>query len=601
MKGARGAAGDLAELAAMVARFAASAADLVVTLFPRYAPYVQRARTSFRPQPAVGRHVSWRKDDSRLHVDAFPSRPNHGERILRVFSNVSPDEDRVWRVGEPFEAVARTFLPRIRDPLPGSAAVLAALHVTKSTAQRLRPPDARPARPREGGHDLPAGMRAAGRAFRAGNDVALLLGPGHACRGVGPVHAGADDQPAGGGAVRRGEGAAGDSRAAHRAHAGSGPVESATVGVRARDRRGAARPRILHPMLDNDTFLRALKREPTPYTPIWLMRQAGRYLPEYNVTRAAAGSFMALAQNPALATEVTLQPLARFPLDAAILFSDILTIPDAMGLGLSFAEGEGPRFARTARDEAAIAALAVPDMAKLRYVFDAVAQIKRALKGRVPLIGFAGQPVHAGLLHDRRQRERDFANVRRMAHARPDLLARLVAVNTQAVTAYLNEQIAAGADAVMIFDTWGGLLTTDAYRRFSLAPMRDVIAGLHHGARRRRDSVHRVHERRRRMARRNRRDRRVRSRARLDRRHGRRATQRRGSRRAAGQPRSDRAVDRSRRPWRARRRKSSMLPAPRPDMFSIWDTASSRERRRTTSSALVEAVHAISRETRAKP
>jgi hypothetical protein len=133
LKGARGAAGDLAELAAMVARFAASAAELVVTLFPRYAPYVQRARTSFRPQPAVGREVSWRKDDSRLHVDAFPSRPNHGERILRVFSNVSPDEDRVWRVGEPFEAVARTFLPRIRDPLPGSAAVLAALRVTKST------------------------------------------------------------------------------------------------------------------------------------------------------------------------------------------------------------------------------------------------------------------------------------------------------------------------------------------------------------------------------------------------------------------------------------------------------------------------------------
>ena len=145
-------------------------------------------------------------------------------------------------------------------------------------------------------------------------------------------------------------------------------------------------------MLDNDTFLRALKREPTPYTPIWLMRQAGRYLPEYKATRNAAGSFMGLAGNPGLATEVTLQPLERFPLDAAILFSDILTIPDAMGLGLSFAEGEGPRFARTTRDEAAIKALAVPDMAKLRYVFDAVAEIKRALKGSVPLIGFAGSP-----------------------------------------------------------------------------------------------------------------------------------------------------------------------------------------------------------------
>jgi uroporphyrinogen decarboxylase len=232
-------------------------------------------------------------------------------------------------------------------------------------------------------------------------------------------------------------------------------------------------------MLDNDTFLRALKRQPTPYTPIWLMRQAGRYLPEYNVTRAAAGSFMALAQNPGLATEVTLQPLARFALDAAILFSDILTIPDAMGLGLSFAEGEGPRFARTTRDEATIAALAVPDMAKLRYVFDAVAQIKRALKGSVPLIGFAGSPFTLACYMIEGSGSADFATVRRMAHARPELLARLVAVNTQAVLAYLNEQIDAGADAVMIFDTWGGLLTTDAYRRLSLTPMRDVIAGLH--------------------------------------------------------------------------------------------------------------------------
>src|SRR5437016_11554004 len=146
------------------------------------------------------------------------------------------------------------------------------------------------------------------------------------------------------------------------------------------------------PVLKNDTFLRALRREPTPYTPIWLMRQAGRYLPEYNVTRAKAGSFMALAHNPDLATEVTLQPLARFPLDAAILFSDILTVPDAMGLGLAFAEGEGPRFARPVQHEAAIAALTVPDMAKLRYVFDAVGEIKRALNGRVPLIGFAGSP-----------------------------------------------------------------------------------------------------------------------------------------------------------------------------------------------------------------
>ena len=232
------------------------------------------------------------------------------------------------------------------------------------------------------------------------------------------------------------------------------------------------------PMLHNDNFLRALKREPTPYTPIWLMRQAGRYLPEYKVTRNAAGSFMGLATNPALATEVTLQPLDRFPLDAAILFSDILTIPDAMGLGLSFAEGEGPRFARTARDEASIAAIAVPDMAKLRYVFDAVAQIKRALKAQVPLIGFAGSPFTLACYMIEGGGSSDFATVRKMAYARPDLLRRLVATNTRAVTAYLNEQIAAGADAVMIFDTWGGLLTTDAYRDLSLTPMRDVLAGL---------------------------------------------------------------------------------------------------------------------------
>jgi uroporphyrinogen decarboxylase len=231
-------------------------------------------------------------------------------------------------------------------------------------------------------------------------------------------------------------------------------------------------------MITNDTFLRALRREPTTYTPVWLMRQAGRYLPEYNATRAKAGSFMALAQNPELACEVTLQPLDRFPLDAAILFSDILTIPDAMGLGLSFAEGEGPRFARTTRDESSIAALAVPDMAKLRYVFDAVATIKRSLAGRVPLIGFSGSPFTLACYMIEGGGSDDFATVRRMAYARPDLLQRLVDVNTAAVVAYLNEQIAAGADAVMVFDTWGGMLSADAYRRFSLAAMRKVVAGL---------------------------------------------------------------------------------------------------------------------------
>jgi uroporphyrinogen decarboxylase len=231
--------------------------------------------------------------------------------------------------------------------------------------------------------------------------------------------------------------------------------------------------------LQNDTFLRALRREPTPYTPVWLMRQAGRYLPEYNVTRARAGSFMALAKDPALACEVTLQPLARYPLDAAILFSDILTVPDAMGLGLSFAEGEGPRFARTVSDEASIEALHVPDMEKLRYVFDAVSTIKRALGGRVPLIGFAGSPFTlACYMIEGRGSGDEFASVRRMAYMRPDLLAKLVDVNTRAVTAYLSEQIHAGADAVMLFDTWGGLLGSDAYRRFSLEPMGEVLRGL---------------------------------------------------------------------------------------------------------------------------
>ncbi|MCC7326998.1 MAG: uroporphyrinogen decarboxylase [Burkholderiales bacterium] len=235
-------------------------------------------------------------------------------------------------------------------------------------------------------------------------------------------------------------------------------------------------------MIENDAFLRALRREPTPHTPVWLMRQAGRYLPEYNVTRRKAGSFMALATNPDLATEVTLQPLARYPLDAAILFSDILTIPDAMGLGLSFAEGEGPRFARTASDEAAIRALAVPDLAKLDYVFAAVAQIKRELHGRVPLIGFSGSPFTLACYMIEGRSSVDFATVRKMAYARPELLAQLTAVNTHAVVAYLNEQIAHGVDAVMIFDTWGGLLPAEAYRHFSLAPMREIIAQLAPGA-----------------------------------------------------------------------------------------------------------------------
>ena len=233
-------AADLAELAAMIARFAADAADLVTALFPRYAPYVKRARTSYRPQPAVGRDVSWRKDDSRLHVDAFPSRPNRGERILRVFTNVNPAEARVWRVGEPFEAMAKTLLPRIRRPLPGSARAARRAARHQGPAQRLRPPDARPARPREGGPGLPARLRAAGRALRARHDVALLLRPGDARGGVGPVHARADDPSAGLGAVRPGARAARDPRAPDRPRAGRRAARIAAAPA-ARAARGAPR------------------------------------------------------------------------------------------------------------------------------------------------------------------------------------------------------------------------------------------------------------------------------------------------------------------------------------------------------------------------
>src|SRR5664279_4473286 len=213
----------------------------------------------------------------------------------------------------------------------------------------------------------------------------------------------------------------------------------------------------------NDTFLRALLRQPTDYTPLWMMRQAGRYLPEYCATRKHAGSFLQLCKSPDLATEVTLQPLARFPLDAAILFSDILTVPDAMGLGLHFIEGEGPRFERPLIGESAIAKLAVPDAARLAYVFDAVSSIKRALDGRVPLIGFAGSPFTLACYMIEGAGSADFARVRRMLYGRPDLLHRVLAINAEAVGAYLAQQAAHGADALMIFDTWGGLLASDAY------------------------------------------------------------------------------------------------------------------------------------------
>ncbi len=226
----------------------------------------------------------------------------------------------------------------------------------------------------------------------------------------------------------------------------------------------------------NDAFLRACFSQPTPHTPVWLMRQAGRYLPEYRATRAKAGSFMGLATNVDFATEVTLQPLDRYALDAAILFSDILTIPDAMGLGLSFAEGEGPRFAHPVRDEAAVAALAVPDMAKLRYVFDAVTSIRRALAGRVPLIGFAGSPWTLACYMVEGAGSDDYRLVKTLLYSRPDLMHRILAINADAVALYLNTQIEAGAQAVMVFDSWGGVLADGAYQTFSLAYMQRVLA-----------------------------------------------------------------------------------------------------------------------------
>jgi uroporphyrinogen decarboxylase len=228
----------------------------------------------------------------------------------------------------------------------------------------------------------------------------------------------------------------------------------------------------------NDTFLRACLRQPTNYTPLWLMRQAGRYLPEYRSTRARAGSFMGLATNPQYATEVTLQPLDRYALDAAILFSDILTVPDAMGLGLSFAEGEGPRFAHPLRDEAAIARLAVPDMDKLRYVFDAVASIRKALAGRVPLIGFSGSPWTLACYMVEGAGSDDYRLVKTLMYSRPELMQRILDINAQAVAAYLNAQIDAGAQAVMVFDSWGGVLADGAFQRFSLHYTRQVLRAL---------------------------------------------------------------------------------------------------------------------------
>ena len=231
--------------------------------------------------------------------------------------------------------------------------------------------------------------------------------------------------------------------------------------------------------LKNDTLLRALLRQPTDHTPVWLMRQAGRYLPEYNATRARAGDFLTLCKTPDLATEVTLQPLARYPLDAAILFSDILTVPDAMGLGLYFSSGEGPRFERPLRDEWEIRDLTAPDPNdKLGYVMDAVRSIRRALDGSVPLIGFSGSPYTLACYMVEGGGSDDYRHIKTMLYSRPDLLHRILEVTTRAVTDYLNAQIEAGAQAVMIFDSWGGSLSTHAYREFSLDYMQRIVDGL---------------------------------------------------------------------------------------------------------------------------
>lgn len=231
--------------------------------------------------------------------------------------------------------------------------------------------------------------------------------------------------------------------------------------------------------LKNDRYLRAALRQPVDCTPVWMMRQAGRYLPEYKATREQAGSFMSLCSNPDLACEVTLQPLRRFPLDAAILFSDILTVPDAMGLGLSFAAGEGPQFARPVRSEADIRQLPIPDPEiELRYVMDAVRTIRRELSGRVPLIGFCGSPWTIATYMVEGSGSKEYAHVKGMLYGNPEAMHALLAKITEASIQYLNAQVAAGAQALMIFDTWGGVLTPSSYQEFSLAYMAKMVANL---------------------------------------------------------------------------------------------------------------------------
>jgi uroporphyrinogen decarboxylase len=231
--------------------------------------------------------------------------------------------------------------------------------------------------------------------------------------------------------------------------------------------------------LKNDVFLRALMRQPVSRTPVWIMRQAGRYLPEYREVRGQAGDFMSLCRNPELACEVTLQPLRRYKLDAAILFSDILTVPDAMGLGLHFITGEGPKFKNPVRTADAIRDLHVPDVEKtLGYVFDAVRTIRRELNGEVPLIGFAGSPFTVGTYMVEGSSSREFPNIKALAKDAPDVLDHLMNIVAETTIEYLNAQIDAGAQAVQIFDTWGAALEGDDFRRFSMASMQKIIDGL---------------------------------------------------------------------------------------------------------------------------
>jgi len=231
--------------------------------------------------------------------------------------------------------------------------------------------------------------------------------------------------------------------------------------------------------LENDLLLRTLMGEPVPRTPVWIMRQAGRYLPEYRATRAEAGDFMSLCRNPELACEVTMQPLRRYALDAAILFSDILTVPDAMGLGLYFETGEGPKFERPVQTADAVRGLKVPDVEKeLGYVFEAVRTIRRELNGKVPLIGFAGSPFTVGTYMVEGGSSREFPTIRALAKESPEVLDHLMSLIAETTVEYLNAQIEAGAQAVQIFDTWGSALEPDDFRRFSLASMQRIVDGL---------------------------------------------------------------------------------------------------------------------------